>query len=410
MKLKYKTKTCFLKVNDVFDELREENKRLNEELMFANNCLKVLDEFKRLLFRICGKFETIIGSEDKQELNRLEEEFNSISKSSETKNQIKVEFNEKSTELSENLSENRDKNEINIRRSGRTDRKVYAIPVKRRLPKTESKPKRKPIVIPKPEEEPNSLLLLRRNNFDAKTQSYVCPNPFCDKSFDGRRKLYDHFRIIHCKKKTFFCSHENCKMSFRTGVALKSHSIKHSDYRPHCCPFEECDHRFKTKATLNTHINGFHSNIKPFKCEECGKTFKLSTVWKRHQLGHKSQLYFRCTFEDCQHLSNSAYDLEKHKKLVHNILRKLNECEWPGCGYQTHRPDSFKAHKRLHTGEKPYLCDWPDCGKTFRVRPHLKFHQLVHKNLKPVACVWPGCQYRCRTSANLYIHMKVHRK
>ena len=35
-----------IKVNDVFEELSEENKRLLNELMFANKCLKVLITFK----------------------------------------------------------------------------------------------------------------------------------------------------------------------------------------------------------------------------------------------------------------------------------------------------------------------------------------------------------------------------
>ena len=41
-----KPKMASLRVNDVFEELSEENKRLLNELMFANKCLKVLITFK----------------------------------------------------------------------------------------------------------------------------------------------------------------------------------------------------------------------------------------------------------------------------------------------------------------------------------------------------------------------------
>ena len=130
-----------------------------------------------------------------------------------------------------------------VRRSGRTDRKVYAIPVKRKpKPKAESKPKPQPLIIeiPKPEEEPNSLLLLRRNNFDEKTQSYVCPNPSCNKSYTDRHKLYAHFRLIHNKKNTLFCSHQNCNKGFKTRLKLEEHSLTHSHDRPLSCAFEKC--------------------------------------------------------------------------------------------------------------------------------------------------------------------------
>ena len=120
------------------------------------------------------------------------------------------EINEINNELNEELTEKRDKkitNETNVRRSGRTDRKVYAIPLKCKPNlKIETKPKRKPKMteIPEPEEQPNSMLLMKRNNFDAKTQSYVCPNPYCDKSFATHRILYRLFFEYYFIKNRFF--------------------------------------------------------------------------------------------------------------------------------------------------------------------------------------------------------------
>ncbi len=38
-----------IKVNDIFDELIEENKRLLNELLFANKCLNVFIDFKTKL-------------------------------------------------------------------------------------------------------------------------------------------------------------------------------------------------------------------------------------------------------------------------------------------------------------------------------------------------------------------------
>ena len=422
MKSKFKRKQFNIKVNDIFDELSDENNRLNNELMFANNCLNVLNKIKVLLNKFCLKYETIIDSEDKQELNQLKDEFNSVIRGEE---QIEVtidvnisENNGKVTQEWEELSEEKTSiitspsNETNLRRSGRTDRKLYAIPVKRNTrPKTTEKPKPVPkvISIPEPEEEPNSMLLMRRNNFNPQTQRYVCPNPSCVKSFPTHRYLYAHFRMSHNMKKRYFCDHQNCNKRFKTREALRSHSITHSDIRPFMCSVKGCNQRFKRSKDLDAH-QVIHSDIRPYKCSECHKSYKLEAFLKRHELNHKRMLSFRCHYEDCHQVFQTEWLLVKHKRVVHNIEKKIKRCDWPGCDYQTRRWDLFGIHKTLHTGAKPYQCVWPACGKWFRTRQYLSTHMLVHKNLKPFACVWPGCQHRCRTSGNLKLHLRVHQK
>ena len=50
-------KKCQIVVNDVLEELNEENKRLLEELLFADKCLKVLIEFKGFVELNSNQFE-----------------------------------------------------------------------------------------------------------------------------------------------------------------------------------------------------------------------------------------------------------------------------------------------------------------------------------------------------------------
>src|SRR5260370_24384833 len=94
MDLKTNAKEFYIELNDIFDELREENKRLKNELLFANKCLNVLNKFKIHLNKIYEKFDSIIDSKHKQELNELEIEFKTINKFKE----IYVKSNEKSNE------------------------------------------------------------------------------------------------------------------------------------------------------------------------------------------------------------------------------------------------------------------------------------------------------------------------
>jgi len=52
------------------------------------------------------------------------------------------------------------------------------------------------------------------------------------------------------------------------------------------------------------------------------------------------------------------------------------------------------AHKRTHTGEKPYKCCWPQCNKQFTQQSSLNSH-ISYKHDKEVVkrftCEWPGC-------------------
>src|SRR5258708_7173870 len=105
-----------LETIDIFDDLIAENKRLFNELLFANKCLNVLVEFKSHLIRIYSKFETIIGSEDKQEFNELKDRYKKCIKLRDEDNDVEDEVVVKTEaigneEISRSDETKRDKNE-----------------------------------------------------------------------------------------------------------------------------------------------------------------------------------------------------------------------------------------------------------------------------------------------------------
>ncbi|XP_068676123.1 zinc finger protein 367-like [Montipora foliosa] len=69
------------------------------------------------------------------------------------------------------------------------------------------------------------------------------------------------------------------------------------------------------------------------------------------------------------------------------------------------REKSLQAHKRTHSGERPFVCDFPNCGKAFVQSGQLKTHQRLHTGEKPFACTAEGCTTRF-THANR--HCSLH--
>ena len=58
-------------VNDIFDELLDENKRLLNELLFSNKCINLFIEFKSFIDSISLKLKPILVSNELIKYNEL---------------------------------------------------------------------------------------------------------------------------------------------------------------------------------------------------------------------------------------------------------------------------------------------------------------------------------------------------
>ena len=111
-------------------------------------------------------------------------------------------------------------------------------------------------------------------------------------------------------------------------------------------PFKcrECDYQCRTKGNLVVHMR-VHTGERPYRCTVCNKTFTQSSSCRTHMVIHYPNKPFKCDYPDCRF-----------------------ECNYKG---------NLVAHKRKHTGEKPYKCE--ECGKCFSQYAGLYSHKKLHK-------------------------------
>ncbi|XP_053145211.1 zinc finger protein 850-like isoform X1 [Hemicordylus capensis] len=167
--------------------------------------------------------------------------------------------------------------------------------------------------------------------------------------------------------------------------------------RKHVCP--ECGQRSEKLSDMIRHMR-IHTGERPYKCLDCGETFRWPANLRQHQkkTSHRRRSFPTTSLAGRQLRRQGDDDAsfppqkrpresqgEPHqpeeaaamvKKSINCPKKKKHSC--PECVYNSERLSDVVKHMRLHTGERPYSC--LECGKTFRWLSNLNEHKRNPKS------------------------------
>ncbi|XP_021168972.2 zinc finger protein 436 isoform X2 [Fundulus heteroclitus] len=183
-----------------------------------------------------------------------------------------------------------------------------------------------------------------------------------------------------------------CGKRLKSEALLAAHARVHAGDKPHRCGV--CLRGFQRAACLKHHQLQAHlradggqpphaAALSAFPCHVCGKVFRFRSLLASHALIHSDVRPFSCDF--CSRSFRRLGHLKRHRQVVHADGARLPQtyvCHI--CGKDKKCRSQLARHVIIHTGERPFTCDL--CPARFNRRGNLQQHQRrMHGVGRPAA-------------------------
>ena len=208
--------------------------------------------------------------------------------------------------------------------------------------------------------------------------------------------IFRHALTVHQGIELFKCS--QCHNSFETMPALTKHFINHRDRNKLCCQHCSVFHK-STLGCYQTHMIGFHPDLKSNICLKCKKPFDSVQSFFRHLQKHND---------------DGVKEAEKIQQHKFDVVKEAITYDCTSCDKKFSKKGGLKIHMTqsiIHTGTRPsvsrerkYVCI--QCKKDFYTSGHLKSHSFSHTAEKPFNC--NQCDRTYKTPCALKVHTFSH--
>ena len=375
-------------INDLFEELSEENKRLLNELMFANKCLNILIRFKTFIDLNCDKLKTNLDSNECQKFEELSEDIEEVMKQrTQIRNQLSDYSNLQIIEIFSNHLKT--DNQLKTNFNGKS--------VDGHKPRISSK------------------------KTSSEVKQFFCDINECGIRFKSRATLLNHQKIHkknmeNRKRKSFVCEYKSCHFKTVGAIKFKEHMECHKLFK---CYYNSCDKPLLSEKELDNHIEEHHLKTSRFsstpKChyEGCNYYAHRPSQLDRHLKIHEGvldPLAVKCC--DCARTFYTTRSMERHRSVAHNRVNGIF-CRVPGCftfisGKVGIKEHGYKHNNKLKTMKptKKYVCGQLKCHFQTDIEMDLEAHHKQHYMQFEHPCPVNGCEHRFETASQLFFHKK----
>ena len=184
----------------------------------------------------------------------------------------------------------------------------------------------------------------------------------------------------HTQKNIFAC--QQCNKNFETVIILENHEKEHTKNSLYSC--HECKQNFEEKSSLDNHLE--KHKVTSFKCMDCEKTFSSEKWREEHHKTHMKQDNFNC--ENCGISCNGQNEFISHKRThvinTEEVEIKCSKCEKVYSNMSKLRRHDWRSHRAVN-------CNI--CGLSLRSREDISNHRKIEHNLyRKMKCrYFPNC-------------------
>ena len=438
-------------VRDIFEDLKEENRRLLNELLYAKQCLKVFVEFKIDFDFYSNKFKQSLEINEWKKFEKFDENISEIvskipiNREKTNNNNMSEEYVDIKTEMPFNVNTNDNSNdglnesnydltEEQMQRRVETNRRLKEMFVERDdnylkdiIRQTAEEINDYHSVGNNIEEETDvedsieDMSVLKRNKLKQyqKIKHHIRRKKMCPKC--SKPILTDiRFKVhlnMHQNNGVFKCWQKDCnkeKFSELTAIShLRRHRISQemkadpSKRFRHSCDWPGCDYKAKLPRLIESHKTYVHlpeSTSRRFACEHpgCDKKFKMKQDLTIHLDTHSTE---RVKCELCGKDYKTYISLRNHIRSQHTKAKTF-VCDHKDCDYEAYSTPNLYNHKINAHASRTVVCTFEGCDKKFTNKYHMKDHLESHNTELAHKCPIGGCDKAFKYKARLKVHLR----